>query len=78
MLPRRPRAASVVVPAGKATLEFRYEPASFAWGLRLAAMSLLATLGWLVAGLWLGRGQPSPPSQPAPANVKTHRRDRRT
>ncbi len=29
----------VLVPAGVATLEFRYEPASLAWGLRLAALA---------------------------------------
>jgi hypothetical protein len=60
----------VVAPAGKATLEFRYEPASFAWGVRLAAASLLATLGWLVAGLWLGRVQPSTSPEPTPAKEK--------
>ena len=59
----------VVVPAGKGTLEFRYEPASFAWGLRLAAVALLATLGWLGVGLWFGRSQtpsPLPSSSPLP------------
>ncbi len=59
----------VVAPAGKATLEFRYEPASFAWGLRLAAVGLLATLGWFGVGLWIGRSQtplPLPPPSPLP------------
>jgi hypothetical protein len=37
----------VVVPAGSGTLEFRYAPASFAWGLRLAAVGGVALLGWL-------------------------------
>ena len=37
----------VVVPAGSGTLEFRYAPASFAWGLRLAALGGIALLGWL-------------------------------
>ena len=40
----------VVVPVGTATLEFRYEPASLAWGLRLsgfAAVVLLCRLGIL-------------------------------
>jgi hypothetical protein len=36
----------VVVPRGSGTLEFRYEPASFAWGLRLAALAGVALLGW--------------------------------
>ena len=36
----------VVVPAGSGTLEFRYAPASFAWGLRLAALGGIALLGW--------------------------------
>lgn len=34
----------VVVPAGAHSLEFRYEPASFAWGLRLAALALIIML----------------------------------
>jgi hypothetical protein len=38
----------VVVPAGSGTLEFRYEPASFSWGLRLAGLAALVILGWLV------------------------------
>jgi len=37
----------VVVPAGSGTLEFRYAPASFVWGLRLAALGGIALLGWL-------------------------------
>jgi hypothetical protein len=37
----------VVVPAGSGTLEFRYAPASFAWGLRLAVLAGIALLGWL-------------------------------
>ena len=37
----------VVVPAGSGTLEFRYEPASFAWGLRLAGLAGVIILGWL-------------------------------
>ena len=41
----------VVAPAGEAMLEFRYEPASFAWGMRLSAVAALATLGWLGIGL---------------------------
>jgi uncharacterized membrane protein YfhO len=37
----------VVVPAGSGTLEFRYAPVSFAWGLRLAALGGVVLLGWL-------------------------------
>jgi hypothetical protein len=37
----------VVVPTGSGTLEFRYAPASFAWGLRLAALAAVALLAWL-------------------------------
>jgi hypothetical protein len=43
----------VVVPAGSGTLEFRYAPASFAWGLRLAGLALVALVGRL--GLALRR-----------------------
>ncbi len=37
----------VVVPANSRTLEFRYEPGSFKWGLRLAGFALLGLLAWL-------------------------------
>jgi hypothetical protein len=37
----------VIVPAGSGTLEFRYAPASFAWGLRLATLAAAALLAWL-------------------------------
>jgi hypothetical protein len=36
----------VVVPAGTGTLEFRYQPASLAWGLRLAGLGAALLLGW--------------------------------
>jgi hypothetical protein len=36
----------VVTPAGVGTLEFRYEPASFAWGLKLAGLAAVILLGW--------------------------------
>ena len=51
----------VEVPLGEATLEFRYEPASFAWGLWLAAVGLAACGGWLGVGLWRRRAAPLPP-----------------
>jgi len=44
----------VIVPAGAQTLEFRYEPASFALGLKLAALSAVILLGWLGLSLWRG------------------------
>ena len=44
----------VVVSAGVQSLQFRYEPASFAWGLRLAAMAALILLGWTGVCLWNG------------------------
>ena len=37
----------VVVPAGSGTLEFRYAPASFAWGLRLAGLAAVALVAWI-------------------------------
>ena len=43
----------VQVPAGKATVEFRYEPASFVWGLRFSGLSLLVCLSWMGMGVWL-------------------------
>jgi hypothetical protein len=42
----------VVVPAGSGMLEFRYAPASFAWGLKLSALAAAALLGWLGIALW--------------------------
>ncbi|SPE58886.1 hypothetical protein SBV1_290014 [Verrucomicrobia bacterium] len=36
----------VVVPKGSGTLEFRYAPASFAWGVRPCALALIAPLAW--------------------------------
>jgi hypothetical protein len=43
----------VVLPAGEGTLVFRYAPASFTWGLRLAGLAVVALLAWL--GLILGK-----------------------
>jgi hypothetical protein len=45
----------VVVPAGAGTLEFRYAPASFAWGLRLAGLALMSLLAWLGVIRWKRR-----------------------
>jgi uncharacterized membrane protein YfhO len=42
----------VVVPAGAGKLEFRYEPASFAWGLRFAGLGIAGLLGWLGFIVW--------------------------
>ncbi len=42
----------VVAPAGKGTIEFRYEPTAFAWSLRLAGMALLALAGWGAVIVW--------------------------
>jgi hypothetical protein len=36
----------VVVPAGRGTLEFRYEPASFTWGLRFCGLAVIALAVW--------------------------------
>jgi len=48
----------VVVPSGAATLEFRYEPASFVLGLWLAGAAVVILIGWLgiVAGIRWTRG----------------------
>lgn len=47
----------VVVPAGAATLEFRYEPQSLAWGLRLAGLAMTILL--LGTGLMLWQQKPA-------------------
>jgi hypothetical protein len=36
----------VILPAGSARVEFRYAPASFAWGLRLSGLAGLILLAW--------------------------------
>lgn len=36
----------VVVPSGESTVQFRYEPASFAWGLRLLVVGIILMLSW--------------------------------
>jgi hypothetical protein len=45
----------VVVPAGPGTLEFRYRPASFIWGLRLAGFASVTLLAWLGRIAWSRR-----------------------
>ena len=54
----------VEAPAGKSTIEFRYEPASLTWGLRISGLGLLASIGWL--GLGLRKAAPMTPGQPEP------------
>jgi len=49
----------VITPAGEGTLEFRYEPASFAWGLKLAALAAIGLLFWIVAIGWVRRTKTS-------------------
>jgi hypothetical protein len=49
----------VVVPAGKGTLEFRYEPMSITWGWRLCGLALVVVLGWA----WWGKNS-RPPQTP--------------
>jgi hypothetical protein len=44
---------AVELPAGRSTVEFRYEPRSFRLGLRAAALAILALLAW--SGLALAR-----------------------
>jgi hypothetical protein len=40
----------VIVPAGMEILEFRYEPASFSWGLPLSGLGLMGSVIWLAVG----------------------------
>jgi hypothetical protein len=47
----------VQAPPGNGTLEFRYEPASLAWGLRLAGLSLLTLLFCSVTAFRAKRSQ---------------------
>lgn len=43
----------VEVPEGSSTLEFRYEPASFVWGLRLAGLAFGVCVAWFAGSYWL-------------------------
>jgi hypothetical protein len=45
----------VVAPEGKGTLEFRYEPASTARGLRFCGLALLVLAGWALMAAWNSR-----------------------
>ena len=49
----------VVVPARNQTLQFRYEPASFAWGVKLAVLAGGILAGWIAAVAW-GRARRLP------------------
>jgi uncharacterized membrane protein YfhO len=57
----------VVVSAGAGTLEFRYEPASFMWGLGLSGLGALILLAWLAAAWRAGAGHRDEPVQSAEA-----------
>jgi hypothetical protein len=59
----------VVVPAGRSTIVFRYEPESLALGVRLMAAGLLASGFWVGLLLWLNwrAGLPSPARDRPPA-----------
>jgi hypothetical protein len=52
-----------VVPAGASELEFRYEPNSLKWGLRLAGIAVAALIAWIVI-LWRKPGAASPRDVP--------------
>ena len=51
----------VQVPAGKGTLEFRYEPASVIWGSRLSGLALMTVLVWLGVSIWVAMRLPAAP-----------------
>jgi hypothetical protein len=45
----------VVVTAGTGTLEFRYAPTSFTWGLGLSGLAAVTLLAWWGVGVWRKR-----------------------
>jgi hypothetical protein len=45
----------VVLPSGFSTLVFRYEPASFRWGVRAMVTAIVLLGAWLAGGWWLRR-----------------------
>ena len=50
----------VVLPAGPATVEFRYASATVTRSFLLAAGGVIILAGWLAVGLWLGRTSRAP------------------
>jgi len=55
----------VVVPAGAHRLVFRYQPTSFAWGLRMAGLALMVILGWVGVAMVGRRTDPGARAVPA-------------
>jgi hypothetical protein len=49
----------VVVPAGTGKLEFRYQPGSFAWGLRLSGLAGITLLAWALL-VFTASSEPAP------------------
>jgi hypothetical protein len=49
---------AVWVPPGRHTVEFRYEPRSFRWGLAVSCLGALATLGIFAGKAWGRRTRP--------------------
>jgi hypothetical protein len=56
----------VLLPAGSAVVEFRYEPASVILSFWLAGAAAMTILGWLGLGFWLKRKADSSPSTSVP------------
>ncbi len=58
----------VAVPAGPHRVLFRYQPESFAWGLKLAVLAAVSLMGWTATLAWAAtRGHDSRGNQPAPS-----------
>lgn len=53
----------VVVPAGPGTLEFRYKPVSFVWGLALSGAAAIVVIVWLGVVAWARREAMTPSSK---------------
>jgi hypothetical protein len=62
----------VVVPAGLGTLEFRYAPASFAWGLGLAGLAAFTLLSWLAVIAGKRRHAGAHPERVTPSTSTPH------
>ncbi len=52
----------VAMPQGTHRIEFRYEPASFVWGLGISSLSLIVYLGLLIFNHRSARGRKNPDS----------------
>jgi hypothetical protein len=55
LLPTNHALRGVVAPAGRHSLQFRYEPASLRWGTRLSGLAASCWIAWVISIPWVAR-----------------------